>query len=455
VKVSAQEIEQRQMVLEIEVEDERVERALDQAYKRIVNKINVPGFRKGRAPRPLVERMVGRQAMLEDAVEHLVPQAYEDALKEQQITPSGQPALEVTSTEPLQFKATVPLEPKVQLGDYRSIDIPADPVVVEDSEIDAVVQNLRESHAIWSPIERAVQVADRVGLDVVATRGERTIADSRDAEFVVNPDGPEPFPGFSQQLVGTEVGQERRFSLGGGETAEGGGEEPSQPAEFTVTVQWVKEKELPELDDEFARTVGERETVEALRDEIRSQIARRKQEAADERRRAAIIQAAVDQTQMEIPPQAVEVRAQELLDTMASTLDKQGISIQQYLQFTGKEESAFRAELMADAEQSLKRSLVLEAIATAEGLEVDESEVRREIELAAQGGSDPARTVRQAMDRPATRARISSVLRSRKGMQRILELSGAAPEEPTAAAENPAEAEAAEDVSESSGETNA
>src|SRR5581483_7356674 len=115
VKISAQEVEQRQMVLEIEVEDERVNKALDDAYKRIVNRINVPGFRRGRAPRPLVERMVGREALLEDAVEHLVPQVYEDALKEQQITASGQPSLEVTSTEPLQFKATVPLQPKVAL----------------------------------------------------------------------------------------------------------------------------------------------------------------------------------------------------------------------------------------------------------------------------------------------------------------------------------------------------
>jgi len=194
VKVSAREVEQRQMVLEIEVEDERVQRAMDQAYKRIVSRLNVPGFRKGRAPRPLVERMVGREALFEDAVEHLVPQVYLDALKEQQIDAAGQPSLEVTSTEPLQFKATVPLRPAVELGDYRAITVEAEPIVVEDQEIDDVIERMRAAHATWAPVERAAQIGDRAGLDVQATRLGRTIIDSKDAEFVLDPSGPEPVP---------------------------------------------------------------------------------------------------------------------------------------------------------------------------------------------------------------------------------------------------------------------
>lgn len=442
MKISAQEIEQRQVVLEVEVEPERVERALDQAYKRIVNRINVPGFRRGRAPRPLVERMVGRAAILEDAVEKLVPEVYQDALQEQAITPAGQPSLEVTSTEPLHFKATVPLQPKTDLGDYRSIQIDLDAVAVEDSEVDAIIQNLRESHATWVPVERAVQLGDRVALDVKATRGERTIIDSRDAEFVVNPSGPEPAPGFSEQVLGMEPDQERSFSLGGGREAEG--EEQRPTADFTVRLQGVKEKELPELDDEFARTAADKESLEQLLGEIREQIRNHKQQTARERQRNAIVQAAVDQARVEMPPQLVERQAGRRLETLAAGLDKQGISVEQYLQFTGKDEATFRSELLSDASDVLKRSLVLEAIAEAEGLEVSEAELGEEIERAAQGAGDPARTARQALARPETRATVESALKTQKGFQRLMELTGGAEAAP----------ESAEEAPQTTGETN-
>jgi trigger factor len=442
VKVSSQEIEQRQVVLEVEVDEERLQRALDQAYKRIVNRINVPGFRKGRAPRPLVERMVGREAIFEDAVEHLVPQVYQDALKEQQISAAGKPSVEVTGTEPLQFKATVPLEPKVELGDYRSIKADVESIAVEQHEVQAVLDNFREANATWSPVDRAARVGDRVGLAVKATRDGQTITDSPDAEFILNPDGPEPAPGFSQQLVGVAAGEERTFDLRATEPSE------DAPAltRFQVKLHWVKEKELAELDDEFAQAVSERDTLEALRDEIHEQIRRRKEELARERQTEALVQAAVDQARIEAPPQAVEQEANQILNSLAARLDKQGISLEQYLQFSGKDEATFKSELLADAERTLKRSLVLEAIARAEGLGVDEAEVRDEVERAAQSASDPRRTAREALRRPETRARIESIIRTRKGFRRLAELAGAVPSEATPSA--------VAEVSEPTGESN-
>jgi trigger factor len=432
VKVSAHEAEQRQMVLEIEVDDERVQRALDQAYKRIVSRINVPGFRKGRAPRPLVERMVGREALFEDAVEHLVPQVYQDALKEQQITPAGQPALEVTSTEPLQFKATVPLEPSVTLGDYRSVKVEREPIVVEDQEVDDIIARMREAYATWAPVERAAQIGDRAGLDVQATRLGRTIIDSKDAEFILDPGGAEPIPGFSDQLVGMTADQERTFSLGG----EASEEAEAPPAtEFAVRLHWVKERELPELDDEFARTAGEKETLDELRQEIRDQIRRHKEAEAEAGYQGSAVSQAVDGASVVIPPQLVEREAQHRAEDLRSTLDKRGIGLEQYLRVTGKDEETFRSELLAEAEQTLKRSLVLEAVADAEGLEIDEAEVREEIQQALQGASDPARMVRQALARPETRARVEAVLKSRKAVGRLVELSGGAP--PPASADEP------------------
>jgi trigger factor len=427
VKISAQEVEQRQILLEIEVEDERVNKALDDAYKRIVNRINVPGFRRGRAPRPLVERMVGREALLEDAVEHLVPQVYEDALKEQQITASGQPSLEVTSTEPLQFKAKVPLQPKVDLGDYKSIDVPLDPIIVEDTEVEAVVDNLRDSNGTWVPVERPAKIGDRVGFDVTAQRDGRQVMDQKDAEFILNPEGAEPAPGFSEQLVGLSAGDQKTFTVGQESTSEE--ESASYPlTEFSVSLHWVKEKELPSADDEFAKSVSDKETIEALRDEIREQIRRRRQAGAREKQREQIVKEAIERSTVEAPPQAIERQANQILESMAASLDRQGISIEQYLQFSGKDEQAFRAELLAEGEQALKRSVVLASIAEAEGVEVGEDDVRREIELAASSADNPARAARQALARPETRARIEAILRARKGADRLFELTGAADE---------------------------
>jgi trigger factor len=266
---------------------------------------------------------------------------------------------------------------------------------------------------------------------VKATQGERTVTDSHDAEFVLNPDGPEPAPGFSQQLVGLVAGQERSFTLNTAQQPEG---EAPGTVDFTVRLHWVKEKELPALDDEFARTVGERDSVERLREEIRDQIRNRKEQQARERQREAILQAAIDQARIEAPPQAIEREANRLLNSMAASLDKQGISIEQYLQFTGKDESQFKSELLSQADGTLKRSLVLEAIAHAEGLEVNEAEVREEIELASQGANDQARTAREALQRPETRARIESIFRTRKGLERLVELGGGTPTEPSAVA---------------------
>ena len=201
MKVAAQEIEHSQVVLDIEVEDERVERAVNQAYKRIVQRINVPGFRKGKAPRALVERMVGREALLEDAVEQLVPEVVEDAVKEQELVMVARPSLEVVSTQPLQVKATVPVQPKVELGDYKSLKIEATPAEVTDEQVDRVVERLQESNATWEPVERAAELGDRVAIDVLAKAGETTVMESKDAEYVVSADGPQPVAEQKRQRV--------------------------------------------------------------------------------------------------------------------------------------------------------------------------------------------------------------------------------------------------------------
>lgn len=432
MKISTREIEDRQLVVEIEVDEERVQRAVDQAYRRIAQRVNVRGFRKGRAPRPLVERMVGAEAVMDDAVEHLVPEVFKEAVREEQIEVGGTPSLELTSRQPFQVKATVPLKPRVVLGEYRSIRLDVEEPKVSDQEVERIVERLREAHAEWVPVERAVQQGDRVTLDVRATAGERQLLDEKNAEFLVDPKGPEPTPGFSVRLYGLEPGQERTFTLQ--QPARGEGEDPPS-AEYTVVCHEVKERRLPEVDDDLASQVGDYETVEALREAIRRDLLLRADSEARERHREAVAESAVMGTTVEVPPQLVEQRAQAMANQLAENLDRQGISLQQYFQIVGKDEQQIRDEFIAEGRKSVVRQLVLEAVADAEGIEVSEAEVREYIRLAAQTASDPRRAARAAQESRETRQRVEGILRTRRALDGLVAIAtGTAEQGPAAAA---------------------
>ncbi len=423
MKVATTEIENSQIVLDIEVEDERFEKAVDQAYRRIVNRINVPGFRRGKAPRALVERMIGREALVEDAVEHLVPEVVEAAVKEHDIKMVARPTLEVVSTQPLQVKATVPVQPKVELGNYHELKIEREPVTVSEEQVERVLARLRESNATWEPVERPVQRGDRVAIDVRGEVDGQVVVDSKDAEFVVDPEGPEPAPGFSDQLVGMQGGERREFTLPLPDTYRRR-ELAGQPATFEVTLHWIKERRLPDLDDEFARTVGtEYETAEQLREAIRQQIRETEESARAREHEEQVIQAVVDQATVQVPPQLVEQEADRLFEQLSTSLDRQGIPIQQYLRFTSKSEAELRAELTAQAERSVRRSEVLNAVARAEGLDVSDDEIRAEVS-GPQTDPAEARRLHRLLESPAVRERIASLIRERKAARFLLKTVG-------------------------------
>lgn len=434
MKVATQEIENSQVVLDIEVEKERLDKAVDQAYRRIVNRINVPGFRKGKAPRALVERMVGREALVEDAVEHLVPEVVEAAVKEQDIKMVARPKLEVVSTEPLQVKATVPVQPKVELGDYRSLSIPREAASVDEEQVEAVINRLRESHATWEPVERPVRLGDRVAIDlrgvVPGEPDEHVFIDSKDAEYVVDPEGPEPAPGFANELVEMQAGESRSFVLTIPSDSRNR-ELADRPVRFTVTLHWLKERHLPEVDDEFAATVeSEYETADQLREGVRKQLVERDEQTRARAHEDAVVKAVVEQSGVEVPPQLSEEEAQRLLDQMGSNLERQGITIEQYLRFTDKTEAQFRAELLAEGERSVRRREVLNAVARAEGLDATDDEVREEVAAAAGDAAEAERLARNVLDRPEMRERIASILRQRKVVRSLLETVGGVPAEP-------------------------
>ena len=432
MKVATQEIENRQVVLDIQVEDEQVEKAVDQAYRRIVQRINVPGFRKGKAPRALVERMVGREALLEDAMEHLVPQVVQDAVKQEDIKMVARPTLEVISTEPLQVKATVPVAPKVELGDYQSLSIELEQPEIDEGQIEGVVERLREANATWEPVERPVRMGDRVAIDVTAKVGETVVVESKDAEYVVDAEGAQPAPGFADELVEMQPEGEKSFTLDLPEDWRNK-EQAGQPADFTVRVHWVKEKHLPELDDDFVSTVGtEYETLDQLREAIRKDLSERQGTSLRNEHADNVIQAVVDQATVEVPPQLVEEEASRIAQEYAQTLERQGIPLQQFLRFTQKTEEQFRSEMLAQGEKNVQRTEVLNAVAAAEGIEVSDDELRDELLRDLGDQANAERIVRDALGREEIRERVAGILRRRQAARLLMKSVGGIDEDPEA-----------------------
>jgi trigger factor len=376
VKVSSTELPPRQVSLAIEVEPERLDRAMDDAFRRLAGRVDVPGFRRGKAPRSMVERMVGRDRIVEEALDVLLPQVVSEAMEQEKVEPFTRPRVESIEFDPLRLKAVVGLAPKVELGDYKDqLHVDNEEPNVDDAQVDSVIQRLRESYAQWAPVERAAQTGDRVGVDVHAeVEGqERPLVDSKEAEYVVDSAGAQPAPGFADQIVGMSPAEQKSFTLTMPDDARDT-EVAGKPAEFTVTLHWVKERELPELDDDFAQQVGEYTDVAGLRTAIETQLRQREEERVREQLEESAMNKLVEISSIEYPPQLVDHQAEHLIETFTNGVERQGIQLQQYLRMLGKEREAFEQELHEQAEAQVKRSLALDAFADAEEIQADQDD---------------------------------------------------------------------------------
>ena len=424
MKVSTSELPPRQLALEIEVEQERVDRAIDGAYRRIANRVKVPGFRPGKAPRTMVERMIGRESIVEDALEHLVPDVVNEAIEQEKVEAYSRPRVESVEVEPLRVKAVVPLAPKVELGDYaKQVRVERPEVTVEPKQVDEVIDRLREARAQWVPVERPVQQGDRVGIDLrgEVAETERVLVDAKDAEYVIDPEGAQPAPGFAEQIVGLSADDEKAFTL---PLAEDYREKDlaGKDVQFSVTVHWVKERQLPELDDAFAQEVGDYADVAGLREAIEKQIREREEERVRSEFEEAILDKLVEVSTVEVAPQVVDHQAEHMLETFASNLERQGLQLNQYLRFAGKDEAALRDEFRADAEKRVKRSLALDAFEKAEQIGVEPGDVEAEVKKAAANTTEPDKAETATLGNPDAMARVEAALRERKAIERLEEI---------------------------------
>jgi trigger factor len=368
VKVSSTELPPRQVSLDIEVDKDRLDRAMDEAYRRLAGRVDVPGFRRGKAPRSMVERMIGHDRIVEEALDRLVPAVVNEAMEQEKVEPYTRPRVESIEFDPLRLKAVVGLAPKVELGDYKgALRVARDEPKVGEQEIDGVIQRVRESYAQWAPVERAVKLGDRVGIDLKVTPEGRedALIDSKDAEYVVDPEGAQPAPGFAEQLVGMHPDDEKSVTLTMPEDYRDK-DVAGKSAQFEIALHWVKERELPQLDDAFAQQVGDYADVAALRTAVEAQLRNSEEERVRDKLEEEAVNKLVEISSIEYPPQLVEFQAQYMLDAFKSNVERQGLQLNQYLRLVGKEQDAFEQEIREQAETRVRRTLALDAFADAE-----------------------------------------------------------------------------------------
>lgn len=397
-------------VLEVEIPVETVSQGVEAALRRLNQRVEIPGFRRGKAPRTMLERYVGRDAILEEAVKALVPDAYARAVDQAGVTPITRPEIQVHSVEegkPLRFVATVDLAPEVRLGDYRSIRIPAAAPQVSEADVDAAVEDLRARHghlvpAPGEPAQRGdfvlVKVAEQTGPVERFTRGK---------EYLIEVGGGQ-HPEVETAVEGAGAGGRRDATVGG--------------QTITFEIADVKRRELPEVTDAFARSAGGVDSVAALRDSLRSRLEREAAEAARADHEQQVLAALLERTEIELPQSLVDHEVEHMVADLADTLQRRGLTLQRYYEATQKDEAGLRAEFRPSAERRLRAQLAVEEVARAEGLAPTQEEIDREVEnVARRLQQDPAR-VREWLTETGRYDSLTGTLRRQKALAHLVTL---------------------------------
>ena len=383
MSVQVEKLEKNMAKFTIEVSSEEFEKAIAKAYKKNKNKISMPGFRKGKAPRAMIEKMYGKGVFYEDAANSIIPDAYADAAKESELEIVAQPEIDVTQIEsgkPFIFTATVALKPEVTLGEYKGIEVEKKEVEVTDEEVDTEINRVRESNARMIDIDdRAAQDGDTVVIDFDGYVDGKQFEGGKAEDYSLVLGSHSFIDNFEEQLEGKNIGEDVTVNVTFPENYQAE-ELQGKPAEFKVKIKEIKVKELPELDDDFAQDVSNFDTIAEYKEDLKKKLAENKEEALKREREETVIGKIIENAQMDIPEQMVEAQTRQMTQEFAQRLSSQGLSIDQYMQFTGLTPQKMIEELKPQALKRIQSRLVLEAVVAAENIETSEDELNKEIE---------------------------------------------------------------------------
>ncbi len=368
--------------LTIEVSAEEFDKACQAAYLKQRKNINIPGFRKGKAPRAMIEKMYGAGVFFEEAANSLIPDAYENAAKECGEIIVSQPTIDVVQIEKGKafiFTAEVAVKPEVTLGEYKGLTVPASELEVTEEEIAAELKKEQENNSRTITVEdRAVCDGDNVTLDFEGFVDGVAFEGGKGTDYALTIGSGSFIPGFEEQLVGAEIGVETEVKVTFPEEYHSA-ELAGKPAVFKCTIKKIEVKELPELDDDFAQDVSEFDTIEEYKEDVKKNLEEKKAEAAKQAKEDAAVDAAVANATMEIPEAMVESQVRQQMNDFANRMQSQGLTMEQYMQFTGMTEDALAEQMKPQAVKRIQARLVLEKIAEVENIQVSDEKLEEEL----------------------------------------------------------------------------
>lgn len=380
-----EKLEGNEGVLTFEVDVETFDKALDQAFKKVVKDIEIPGFRKGRIPRKIFESRFGVESLYQDAIDIVLPDAYMEAVEEAGIEPVDKPEIDIDEIEkgkPLIFTARVTVKPEVTLGEYKGLEVEEMSVEVTEEDVEQELENQREQHAelVIKEEGEEVEEGNTVVIDFEGFIDGESFEGGKAENFSLEIGSGQFIPGFEEQLIGktsnSDVEVEVTFPEDYHEEKFAG-----KDALFKVTIHEIKEKELPELDDEFAKDVDDEvETLEELKEKTRERLESQKEQEADNSKREQLIELVSDNASVDIPEVMVENELDQMIKEFEQRLQMQGMTMDMYTQYSGQDEQALKEQMREDAEKRVKTSLTLEAIVTTENIEVTEEDIDKELE---------------------------------------------------------------------------
>ncbi len=382
MSLQLEKLEKNMAKLTIEVPAEEFEKAIQEAYQKDKNRITLPGFRKGKAPRKMIEKMYGAGVFYEDAANILIPRAYDEALKECEETIVSRPTIDITQIEagkPFIFTAEVALKPEVTLGEYKGVEVPKTEIQVTDEEIQAEVDKERENNSRTIDVDdRGVEKGDLIKLDFDGSVDGVPFQGGKAEDYPLTVGSGSFIPGFEDQLIGAKIGEEMEVKVTFPEDYHAE-DLKGKEAVFKCTVKAIQVKELPEADDEFAKDVSEFDTMAEYREDIKKNLTEKKEAAAKREKETAAVAKAVENAQMEIPDAMVDEQVRRMADDFTRRMESQGITMQQYMQFTGMDADKLLEQMRPEALKRIQNSLVLEAVAKAENIEISDERLDEEI----------------------------------------------------------------------------
>ena len=378
--ISQDEIQDRQTVLHIELEENDVDPFINRAYQRVVQKANIPGFRKGKAPRSVIEQFYGKDYLLNEIIETMLPEMTFQAIQEQELDAVGLPSIDLQEINPVKFNATIPLRPEIELNAYKDIRIEKQEIEITEESINERLEQLRLSIATWEPFESEIEEGNMITAQIKCSLSDEIIIEESDAVYLVNEEIGRPFPGFSTKLIGLKVDSQDSFEL---EIAEDFSDPKlaGQTINCEVLIKDIKHRVLPELNDDFAKGIGEGyETLDELKEEIQKGIQTESEQQSNFDFRESIIESVIKEANISVPPLLIQNEAENIIQQHTQMVTQANMAIQDYLQSIGKTEEELQNEAQEEAEGRIKRSFLISKIAEEENIEISDDEIEIKIQ---------------------------------------------------------------------------